>query len=70
MKHKNGTSKEVHRAPEEVSFVHTGGKCRYTNWSMGYKILTKFQAPNFKNSVPQKVQFQNPSHSMAPLDWH
>ena len=31
-------------------------------------ILTKFQAPNFEISEPEKMQFHTPSHSIPPLD--
>ena len=31
-------------------------------------IFTKFQAPKFENSEPEKMQFHTPSHSIPPLD--
>ena len=30
-------------------------------------IFAKFQAPNFENSEPEKMQFHTPSHSIPPL---
>ena len=31
-------------------------------------IFVKFQAPKFRNSEPEKMQFHTPSHSIPPLD--
>ena len=32
------------------------------------RFLTKFQAPNFEISEPEKMQFHTPNHSIPPLD--
>ena len=46
-----------------------GRNFRENPWNSAERaIFSKFQAPKFENSEPEKMQFHTPSHSIPPLD--